>query len=209
MTTSNSGNELTNEEKNTVWNVPNQITLVRLVLSLVLFVTIPLEWYWISLVLFAIAASTDWVDGWYARKYDQVTQLGRMLDPFCDKLIICGTFVCLVEATYPLPYWCRISAVVTVIVIGRELLVTALRSFVESQGGDFSAKMAGKIKMVLQCAVAIVALFVVAYYRPQEGANLPLGILVLLAILVWATVISTVHSGAGYIFAAIRFAGKS
>ena len=64
-----------------VWNVPNKISMARLVLSVVVFVLIPLQQYWVAFAIFVIAAGTDWVDGWYARKYNQVTQLGRILDP--------------------------------------------------------------------------------------------------------------------------------
>ena len=78
-----------------IFNVPNQITMLRLVLSVVVFVLVPLELYIPALIVFAVAAGTDWVDGYYARKYDQVTQLGRILDPFCDKIIICGSYILL------------------------------------------------------------------------------------------------------------------
>src|SRR4249920_1019016 len=75
-----------------IWNVPNILTIARLVLSVICFITLTFDWYLTSLILFAIAAGTDWVDGFYARRYGQITQLGRILDPFADKIIICGTF---------------------------------------------------------------------------------------------------------------------
>src|SRR3990172_428639 len=77
---------------NVIWNVPNVLTTARLVLSLFLFIFLTIDWYLTSLVLFAIAAGTDWIDGFWARRYGQITQLGRILDPFADKIIICGTF---------------------------------------------------------------------------------------------------------------------
>ena len=209
MTINDRRNDDSPVKKSEVWNVPNAITMARLVLALVLFVTIPIGLLWTSLVLFVIAASTDWIDGWYARKFDLVTQLGRMLDPFCDKLIICGSFVCLIEATYHMPWWCRVSAPVVVIVIGRELLVTALRSFVESKGGDFSAKMAGKIKMALQCAVVMLALPFAALFPNDAGQQLPLFAMVIMATIIWTMIASTIHSGAGYIVAATKFAGRA
>src|SRR6188472_1802114 len=76
-----------------VWNVPNQVTVARLCLAVVLFVLMELQLYTASLAVFIVAASTDWVDGYWARKYGQITQLGRILDPFADKMIICGTFI--------------------------------------------------------------------------------------------------------------------
>ena len=79
-----------------VFNVPNQLTVLRLLLSMVLFGLIEFEYYLSSTVVFVLAASTDWLDGYWARKYGQVTNLGRILDPFVDKIIICGTFIFLV-----------------------------------------------------------------------------------------------------------------
>ena len=76
-----------------LFNLPNQLTSLRLLLSVVLFGLIVWEHYLTSLVLFIVAAGTDWLDGYYARKYGQVTTLGRILDPFADKVIVCGTFI--------------------------------------------------------------------------------------------------------------------
>ena len=87
-----SANEQAGEK---VFNVPNQLSAARLVLSVVVFVLVPLHQYFFAFIIFVIAASTDWLDGWWARRYGQVTKLGRMLDPFVDKVIICGTFILL------------------------------------------------------------------------------------------------------------------
>ena len=76
-------------------NLPNQLTSLRLLLSVVLFFLIAWKWYVPAFVLFVIAAGTDWLDGYYARKYGEVTRLGRILDPFADKVILCGTFILL------------------------------------------------------------------------------------------------------------------
>ncbi|MEZ6116939.1 MAG: CDP-diacylglycerol--glycerol-3-phosphate 3-phosphatidyltransferase [Pirellulaceae bacterium] len=119
-------------------NLPNQITVARLIVSVIMFITIPLGWYWVSLILFVLAAGTDWLDGYIARKYNLVTQLGRILDPFADKLLICGVFIFLAaEANSSIAAW------MAVIVVARELLITAIRSFLETHGADFSASMAG------------------------------------------------------------------
>ena len=66
-------------------NVPNQVTLARILLSILLFVFLACGWYQTSFVLFLLTAGTDWLDGYWARKYGQITQLGRVLDPFADK----------------------------------------------------------------------------------------------------------------------------
>ncbi|GIX02605.1 MAG: hypothetical protein KatS3mg112_1542 [Thermogutta sp.] len=86
----------TSGEKLSWWNIPNTITTARIVLTIFLFVTLAFHkqlGYLPSLVLFVVAAGTDWLDGFLARRLHQVTSLGRVLDPFADKLIICGTFV--------------------------------------------------------------------------------------------------------------------
>ena len=133
-----------NEKKptNDVFNVPNQLTAARFILAIVVFVLIPLQIYLAALIVFLIAASTDWIDGYYARKYGQVTKFGRMFDPFVDKIIICGTFIFLAGEQDS-----GIAAWMAVVVVGRELLVTALRSSIEQSGGDFSASFAGKLKL--------------------------------------------------------------
>ena len=154
-----------------------------------------------------IAAGTDWVDGWWARKFDQVTQVGRILDSFCDKIIILGTFILLAEAMvqvqYDFPWYARVTGWMATVVFGREMLVTALRSFIENAGGDFSAKMAGKIKFVLQCVAATVCLWALSV--KSGGQEISSGLNAVLIGSVWLALISTIYSGAGYVNAAAKF----
>jgi len=189
-----------------VFNVPNQLTAGRIVLSVVMFVFLGLEFYAVGLVLFLVAAGTDWLDGYWARKYNQITQLGRILDPFADKLIICGAFIYL--AAIP---GSRIAAWMAVVIVARELLVTVLRSFLEARGADFSAKMSGKLKMVLQCLAAGLSMLLLALNRllwePASAQPSPwlTGTLIVSA---WAAVAATVYSGVVYIYAAINIARR-
>jgi CDP-diacylglycerol--glycerol-3-phosphate 3-phosphatidyltransferase len=185
-----------------VFNLPNQLTSLRLVLSVVLFCLMEYDFYFASLVLFIIGAGTDWIDGYFARKYGQVTTLGRILDPFADKVIVCGTFIFLAANPEMNVVSMGLRAWMVVVIVGRELLVTALRSFIEERGGDFSAQWSGKIKMVLQCFAASVCLFYLTYASPLENA--PQWTRMLLVVSVWAAVISTVYSGAVYIRAAVK-----
>ena len=187
-----------------VFNLPNQLTSLRLLLSVVLFAFIASEWYLTSLVLFIIAAGTDWLDGYFARKYGQVTTLGRILDPFADKVIVCGTFIFLVAepAMREVPY--GLKAWMVVVIVGRELLVTALRSFIEQRGSDFSARMAGKVKMFLQCIAAGVCLGYLRYAHPDPAATVIRWQELLLIASVWSAVVLTVYSGVGYIVAAVK-----
>ena len=178
-------------------NVPNALSMARLILACVVFVLIGFDQFLAAFVLFVIAASTDWVDGWWARKFNQVTQLGRMLDPFVDKIIICGTFIFL---TGEYDHGSGIAAWMTTIVVGRELLVTALRSMIEASGGDFSAGMAGKLKMVFQC-IAVGASLITLHYGAERA---PTWLTMTLFLSALVAVLSTVQSGIGYVFAAIR-----
>ncbi len=107
------------------FNVPNQLTTARLILSCVVFVLIPFHYYWSAIVVFVVAASTDWVDGYWARRYGQVTKLGRVFDPFVDKFIICGAFILLVAEPGS-----GVHAWMAVVVVGREMLVTSLLLFI-------------------------------------------------------------------------------
>lgn len=185
-----------------ILNVPNQITVTRFILSVILFVLIGYEKYYASTIIFSIAAGTDWMDGFYARKYGQVTTLGRILDPFCDKVIICGTFIMLAAVSMPTATrnGSGIMAWMAVLVMGRELLVTTLRSFLEAEGRDFSANWPGKFKMVFQCAAVIFSLVSLQY----EPATTPEWMKTGLVVSAWLAIASTIYSGVIYIFAAAK-----
>lgn len=192
----------------TIWNVPNQLTVARLILSIICFIFLSFDYYFIGLVLFVIAAGTDWVDGYWARKYGQITQLGRILDPFADKIIICGTFIYLaaVPPTVTGRSASEITAWMAVVVVARELLVTALRSFFEEHGTDFSAKWSGKWKMVFQCAAVAASLARLWYYGYDNGWDVtpPDWTTWSLRLLVWAAVAMTIYSGWVYVQNALR-----
>ena len=179
-----------------VFNIPNQLTAARFVLAIVVFVLIVYELYFGAMIVFIIAASTDWIDGYWARRFDQVTKLGRMFDPFVDKIIICGTFILLgAEEGSGIKAW------MAVVVVGREMLVTALRSFIEQSGGDFSANIAGKLKMVFQCAAVVVSLWVLKTGPVETAAWLQWTLFGL----AWLAVLSTIQSGLGYVVASAKF----
>ena len=192
----------TGRTKATVFNLPNQLTAARLILSVVLFCFIAWESYLTSLVLFIIAAGTDWLDGYLARRLDQVTTLGRVLDPLADKVIICGTFIFLtaVPVMRDVPWGLRAWMVVVIVV--REMLVTMLRSFIEQRGGDFSATMPGKLKFLLQCIAAGACLFYLSHGDPT--ANVPTWCWVVLVASVYSAVVLTVYSGVVYVAAAAK-----
>ena len=178
-----------------VFNIPNQLTALRLGLSIVLFVLMAFKFYLTGTVVFVVAASTDWLDGYLARKWNLVTVLGRILDPFVDKIIVCGTFVFLVAEPES-----QVAAWMAVVVVGRELLITALRSFLEQEGADFSATMSGKLKMVLQCLAATASLYYLSFVTQQKAP--PSWLLPTVTATVWGAVALTVYSGVAYVVAA-------
>lgn len=182
-----------------VWNVPNVLTFARMGMSVVLFVLLALGLYPASLALFAAAAFTDWLDGWWARTFNQHTVLGRIIDPLADKLVICGAviFLAAVAKDSCIEPWMAVT------IVGRELVVTALRSLVEGKGIDFSASLAGKIKMGLQVAAvagSLILLSLATAQRPERPEWLVWTVLGL----VWLTLAVTLYSAWEYILAAVR-----
>lgn len=182
-------------------NLPNAITLSRFGLSLILFGLIDHGQYWLTATgLFVFAASTDWLDGYLARKYGQVTALGRILDPFVDKIIVGGTFLFLLEKNTPEEgqFTSGVTAWMVIAVIGREMFVSSLRGFLEQQGKDFSASFSGKAKMMLQCMAVTAALLSMSpdatwtWLRPTRD------------LLLWAAVAVTIWSGGIYVNRAIQ-----
>lgn len=176
-------------------NLPNLITVSRLILALVLFAMISFGSSWIAAaVMFTLAATTDAVDGYIARKYGLVTTLGRILDPFADKIIICGAFLFLVAKPGS-----GINAWMALIVFSREMFITSLRAFLEQHGRDFSAVWSGKIKMILQCLAVIVSLLSLAGRFASQAQ-----FILLRDVLLWLTVAVTLYSGIEYTYRAYR-----
>jgi CDP-diacylglycerol--glycerol-3-phosphate 3-phosphatidyltransferase len=140
-----------------VFNLPNQLTAARFVLALVLFAFIELAWWLPCIGVFALAALTDWLDGYLARKQGLTSTLGRNLDPLVDKVLICGAFVFLLPVR-DAGHDSGVFAWMVTVIVSRELVITSLRSFLENRGATFGADWLGKIKMVLQCA-ALFAIF--------------------------------------------------
>lgn len=184
-------------------NLPNAITLSRLILSIVLFALIYTEGYWLtSAALFVVAAGTDFLDGYYARKYGQVTTLGRIMDPFVDKIIICGSFVFLLEKNADAIHDSGVNSWMVLIVIGREMFITSLRGFLEQQGIDFSASWMGKAKMVLQCMAVTGALLSLSDKFQFDS------FLMARDIVLWLAVAVTAWSGISYVVRAAAMIRK-
>ena len=179
-----------------VFNLPNQLTAGRLVLGIILFVLIEHEqWLW-CIGIFALAAFTDWLDGYVARLQGITSTLGRNLDPLVDKVVICGAYIFLLRHTESgLTPW------MVVMVVSREFIITGLRSFLENLGANFGAEWLGKIKMVLQCA-ALFAIFLALFEKGDPVFMWARDILV------WAMLIATALSGLQYLWRAFALLRK-
>jgi CDP-diacylglycerol--glycerol-3-phosphate 3-phosphatidyltransferase len=181
-----------------VLTVPNQLTLGRFGLALVLFWLIAADqWLWCNIV-FAAAAFTDWLDGYLARKQNLSSTLGRIMDPLVDKVLMCGTYICLLPISFLTGVW--LQPWMVIIVVARELVITGLRSFMESHGARFGADWLGKFKMGLQCA-AVFGIFVALMVPPDSGwatafFNFARDVLI------WAAVAVTLLSGLQYLWKA-------
>jgi CDP-diacylglycerol--glycerol-3-phosphate 3-phosphatidyltransferase len=192
--------------------IPNAITVARLVIAGIFFAMLrfydhgtPAMAWWLFAAgwVYGLAAATDWVDGHLARKWDAGSTFGKVVDPFCDKILVLGTFVFfasevfLTDAGESLT---GVGPVVVIMLLGRELLVTTLRSLTATQpGGAQGAKWAGKFKMVFQSiAIPVILVYVVLRgWFPialAPGESLEIALRVLREIAVWGTVVVTVCS---------------
>lgn len=149
-------------------NVPNSLSLTRICL-IPLFVAayfLPYEWgVYAAIAIFLICCFTDFLDGFIARKYNMVTDLGKLLDPIADKILICAALFCVV-ATNPLQYFSNafvampnnfadnfgliLLTVGSILILARELLISAVRMIAASKGVVVQANIFGKIKTVMQ-----------------------------------------------------------
>lgn len=210
--------------------IPNQLTILRLFLAAAFFVVLNTSghpWdFWpsvpdwaliVAIVLFIVAAITDSLDGYFARKWQVESTFGRIADPFADKVLVLGALIMLASPRFaeyyatsyvPPPrldqhYYGMTTGVypwMVVVIVARELLVTAIRGVVESTGQKFGANWWGKAKMILQAVVIPVCLLMVLLARHDDSriyASIA-GKLMLLTVLV------TVISGIPYITGARR-----
>ena len=190
-------------------NLPNQITLGRLVLAMVFFLLLTLfdaqnvdNLRWLLQVcfwVFLVAALSDALDGLLARWLNQVTSFGRVLDPVADKVMVCGAFVFFAGADF-VHAGHNITGVqpwMVIVILIRELLVSGIRAHAEASGQDFGASWAGKVKMFVQSATVCVIL-------GQLGWNV-VALEPLRIACVWLTVVITALSIISYIRRAHAF----
>lgn len=161
-------------------SLPNFITVFRICLAplLIFFITEPL----IAFVIFLVASSTDWLDGYVARKYNCESDFGRLMDPLADKILVTTALVllCSAEVQEPVPPW------IAVVILSREFFVTGIRSAAVAKGVVVPASMIAKWKTVVMMVAISMLILGGDLYSP--------GILVLLA-----SVFLSVYSGAKYL----------
>jgi CDP-diacylglycerol--glycerol-3-phosphate 3-phosphatidyltransferase len=181
-------------------NLPNRITIARICLIPIMMVFLlvdfnfypsPLTWdsyelpynQLIAVIIFIIAASTDGIDGFLARKHNMVTNLGKLLDPLADKLLVAAVLISLVEMG-------KCDSWIAVIIISREFAVTGLRQIALLDGKVVAASNWGKVKTVVQI-IAIVMMLINNF--PFEWIHVPLDVIV-----TWAAALITLYSGVDY-----------
>ncbi|MFT8638807.1 CDP-diacylglycerol--glycerol-3-phosphate 3-phosphatidyltransferase [Bifidobacterium sp.] len=185
------------------WNSPpNIVTYVRIVLVVAFlalyiasgrFGSEDLSLRWAATVLFVVAASTDKLDGWMARKYDQVTELGKLLDPIADKLLILAALI-VASCFNEIAWW------VTALFLIRELGITLMRFLVIDSGGSvIAASKAGKYKTLFECfAIALLLAPIPALVGLETG---PAHIYSLFtAAIVYIALILCLYSGGEYLY---------
>jgi len=167
-----------------MFNTPNLLTLFRILLVPLLVVVLLTKFEgkeFVGLALFLLAALTDFLDGWIARRSQKITRLGQLLDPAADKILISAAFISLVELDLA-PAW------MVVAIIAREFAVSALRSFAASDGLVIPAGVWGKAKTVVQ--IVAISLLII-YERLGELERLaPLSL--------WLALIVSLYSGLEY-----------
>ncbi len=175
-------------------NLPNQLTVGRLVLCGFFIAAMEMEGgapY--ALGLFLLASATDWLDGYLARKWDQITDFGKLLDPLADKILISACFISLVQHDMA-PAW------IVVLIISREFLITGLRSLAASKGIIMAAEKLGKHKTVSQIITSIIGLILLTQRQwGWDDFALEIHLFVFVPML-WVTLAITIYSGAAYFF---------
>jgi CDP-diacylglycerol--glycerol-3-phosphate 3-phosphatidyltransferase len=163
-----------------------------------------------AFVLFIAAALSDILDGYLARRWGVVTDFGRVMDPFVDKVLVLGAFVYLASPKFAEPEWSRafglepaggeincatgVASWMVVVVLARELLVTSLRGVLEARGMAFAADWSGKVKMFAQSAGIPTALFIAV----NPGCLSSPGYRLAQAIAVWTMTVVTIWSAVPY-----------
>lgn len=166
-------------------NLPNKLTLLRIVLIPVFILLLMSGYYYASAAIFITAAATDALDGHIARKHNLITNFGKIMDPLADKLLVASALVCLVDLG-------DVAGWMVIVILAREFIITGLRAVAAGEGIIIAAGNSGKIKTVLQ--MVAISILLLKNWPFSLFTNLPIGNYVL-----WIAVSMTIYSGAEYI----------
>ena len=177
-------------------NLPNKLSVLRLIMipvfTAVYFIPqIPFN-FLISAILFVLAAFTDFLDGYIARKYNLVTNLGKFLDPIADKVLVSTALIIMLVPVDGVSIMPSFMAIAVAIILARELVVSGFRMVAASKGSVIAADISGKIKTFVQ-DVAIAVLLVGAQFMPNAYSIINIVGLALLVIATILTIISGVE----------------
>ena len=167
-------------------NLPNKLTMGRIFAIPVFIVVFLMGYRYVAKVMFILAAITDMLDGKIARKYNLVTNFGKLMDPLADKLLVMSALICLAQIG-DVPGW------MVIIILGREFIITGMRQVAAAQGIVIAAGTTGKIKTITQM-IAIPLLLLNNWPFSLLSFNLPMD-----TIFLWIALVMTVVSGTEYI----------
>ncbi len=168
-------------------NTPNKLTCLRIIMVPIFMLAFEFEMFYAAIVIFALASLTDQLDGHLARKNNQVTTFGKLMDPMADKILTISALICFVASNTDF-----INSWVVIVIITRELIVTGIRLIALGENKVIAASMWGKAKTVSQL-VAILAILI------DKVFPLRVGDFCLTFWLVVITVILTIYSGIDYV----------
>ena len=167
-------------------NLPNKLTMARIVLVPVFMIALLLEFYYAALVIFCVAAITDFFDGYLARKHNLVSSFGKIMDPLADKLLVFSALICFIQLE-------KVSVWAPIISFAREFFLTSMRVVAVSKGKVIAASWWGKVKTNVQLFAIIGAMLIFAL-----GRIIPRGDEVA-AIHIWISALFTIASWVAYI----------
>ncbi|MDD2217043.1 MAG: CDP-diacylglycerol--glycerol-3-phosphate 3-phosphatidyltransferase [Eubacteriales bacterium] len=170
-------------------NLPNKLTIIRMISVPFFIVFYMFDLRIAAFILFVAAAFTDMLDGKIARKYNLVTNFGKIMDPLADKILVYSAF-CLMVQNGLVPAW------MFIVILAREFVVSGMRTVAASEGIVIAAGMSGKIKTVLQMIAVPLLLLVGVFTQPTVDASIALAANIFL----WASLIMTVVSGVEYVY---------
>lgn len=170
-------------------NLPNKLTILRMIMVPFFIAAFMKEMYLASLIIFAAASLTDFFDGQIARKYNLVTNFGKIMDPLADKILVYSALCLFLEDEL-------IKAWMLIVILAREFIVAGMRTVAASEGKVLAADMSGKIKTVLQMVGIIVMILGLA---ASDYYNLALYVTNVGYYIFLASLAATVYSGCEYV----------